>query len=205
MFIDFDKNALLIGLGILCILLPLVWWQKRNLSYLLFFSVFWVYLLAVVDVVIFPIAVGVGNSNTAFRANINLIPFYFGGCSTLINFCAINIIGNTVLTIPFGFGINFLAKIKPKNSFWLAIIVGFVFEFSQLVISLAFKSRSHVVDVNDVILNGLGVLLGYALFRCFAWAYLKAGEHLNIKYKWLFADIRDVAFQVQATGKSKNA
>jgi glycopeptide antibiotics resistance protein len=62
-----------------------------------------------------------------------------------------------------------------------------------------------VVDVNDLILNGTGVLLGYALFRCFAWAYLKAGEYLNIKYKWLFADILDVAFQAQATGKSKNA
>jgi glycopeptide antibiotics resistance protein len=205
MFIDFDRNALLVGIGILCVLLPLLWWQKRRLSYLLFFSVFWVYLLAVVDVVIFPIAVGVGNSNIAFRANINLIPFYFGGCSRLINFCAFNIIGNIVLTIPFGFGINFLIKIKPKNFFSLAIIVGFVLEFSQLVISLIFRSRSHVIDVNDVILNGTGVIVGYVLFRLFAWTYLKIPERFNLGHKLVFAYVYEVAFQAQVTDKSKNA
>ena len=36
MLIYFDEVDFMIGVGILCLLLPVVWWQKRSLSYLLF-------------------------------------------------------------------------------------------------------------------------------------------------------------------------
>jgi len=195
MMIDFDRNDLLIGVGILCVLLPILWWRKRSLSYLLFFSIFWFYLVAVVAVIIFPIAIDTDYAGTVFKPSINLIPFYFGSCFVLVNLCVRSIIENIVLTIPFGFGINFLFRIKPKYIFWLALAVGFVFEFSQLVISLVFRSGFRATDINDVILNGTGVLIGYALFRLFAWLYLKITEYFNFKHKLIFADIYEVTLQ----------
>ncbi len=205
MFIDFDGNDLLIGIGILCVLLPVLWWQKRKFSYLLFFSLFWIYLLKVIAVVIFPFAIDTEYTGTIFIPSVNLIPFYFGSCFMLVNLCVRSIIENIVLAVPFGFGINFLAKIKSKNILWLAFAVGFIFEFSQFFISFVFRSSFRATDINDVILNGTGVLIGYALFRLFAWLYLKITECFNFKHRLIFADIYEIAIQTQVAGRSKTA
>jgi glycopeptide antibiotics resistance protein len=194
----------LIGIGILVILLPVLWWRKHNLSYLLFFSIFWLYLLAVVQVVFFPITINTAYSGAAFIPSINLIPFYFGSCfSNMPELCVRGIIDNIILTIPFGFGVNFLVRVKPRNFFWLAIAVGLGFELSQLILSIALRSGFRAVDINDAILNVTGVLLGYVIFKSFAWSYLKATEHFGIKHKCMFADIYNIVFQTQAADKPK--
>lgn len=190
MLIDFDATDLLIGMAILPVLLFILWRQKKSGTYLLFFSVFWIYLLHVVQAVVFPIYLGAGNPS--FRPNINLVPFYFGDCS-MPALCVRDIIDNVILTIPFGFGVNFLMRIKPGNSLWLGLAVGCGFELLQLVISLAFQSGFRAVDVNDAILNAVGVLLGYALFRAFAWAYNRIAEYLKIENTWLFVDVYRIA------------
>jgi len=203
MMVYFDETDLLIGIIILFAILPVVWWKKRNLSYLLFFSIFWLYLLSVVSVVVFPVFINADYAGT-FRPSINVIPFYFGDCQ-LPELCIRSIIENIILTIPFGFGVNFLVKIKPKYIFWLALAVGFMIEFSQLVISLVFRSGFRSTDVNDVILNGTGVLVGYVSFQLFGRLYLKITEHFNFKHKLIFADIYEIALQTQVAGRSKNA
>jgi glycopeptide antibiotics resistance protein len=201
--IYFDETDLLIGIAILFFTLPVLWWEKRNLSYLLFFSIFWLYLLSVISVVVFPVPINIPYAGT-FSPSINLIPFYFGDCQ-LPELCIRSTVENIILTIPFGFGVNFLVKIKPKNICWLAVAVGFVFEFSQLVISLVFRSGFRSTDINDVILNGTGVLAGYMLFQLFAWLYLKITERFDFKHKLIFADIYEIVLQTQVTGRSKNA
>ena len=127
--------------------------------------------------------------------SINIIPFYFGSCFMLANLCVRSIIENIILTVPFGFGINFLIQIKSKYFLGLALAVGFVFEFSQLVISIAFRSGFRTVDVNDMILNGTGVLIGYVLFRLFAWSWIKVTKRFHFKYKGLMAAIYNVVLQ----------
>lgn len=204
MLIRFDENGFLIGIGVLFSILLVLWWKKRSFSYLLFFSIFWVYLLVVAQTVIFPIAINTDYSSPRILPSINLIPFYSGYCS-IPKYCILNVVGNIILTIPFGFGINFLLRVKPRNFLWLAAAIGIGFEFSQLVISLAFRSGFRTIDINDAMLNATGVLIGYILFRAFAWTYLKIAEHFGIKYKWLFADVYAVALQTQATDKSKRA
>ena len=199
MLIWFDELDLLIGLVVLLVLLPILWWRKRSLSYLLFFSIFWLYILAVIRAVFFPVAINTDH-NGAFSLSINLIPFYFRDCSMLI-LCVRGIIENIILTIPFGFGINFLTRIKQRNIFWLALTVGLGFELYQLLISLVFRSGFRTVDINDSILNGTGVLLGYALFRAFTWVYIKVTTRFNIKHKWLFAYIYKISHQAQVSGK----
>jgi glycopeptide antibiotics resistance protein len=201
MLTHFDVTDLLIGMAILPVLLAILWRRKKSGAYLLFFSVFWIYFLNVVQVVIFPIYVNVGDP--FFGPSINLIPFYFGACE-MPDLCVRGVINNIILTIPFGFGINFLARVKTRNSFWLSLVVGFGFELLQLVISLVFRSGFRAVDINDAILNAVGVLLGYALFRAFAWAYVQIAEYLRIENKRLFMDIYSVALQGQAGGRLEN-
>ena len=68
-----------------------------------------------------------------------------------------------------------------------------------------FKSRFRAVDINDVIFNGIGVLIGYAIFRVFAWVYVKIAESFDFKQKWLLGDIYEVAAYARDSDRSKNA
>jgi glycopeptide antibiotics resistance protein len=205
LLIYFGIYGFVIGIGLLAIILPILRWRKRNLSFLLFFSIFWVYLLFVIRTVVFPIAINQAPFTGSFSPDINLIPFYIRYCSPMTKYCFIEVVGNTILTIPFGFGINFLARFKSRNILWIAICVGFGFEFLQLIISLIFRTGFRAVDINDALLNSLGLLFGYALFRIFAWAYIKIFSHSKTRENWLFADIYDIAFRAQFSERPENA
>jgi len=205
LLIEFTPTDWLIGIGLLVILLPFLWQRKHSLAYLVFFSIFWLYLLAVVQAVVFPFAVGTSVSPAVFRPSLNLIPFYFGDCPAAPAFCARmtleSILDNILLTLPFGFGINFIRKVRPKAFLWLAPAVGCGCELAQLIISLVFKSGFRAVDINDAIFNTIGVLLGYALFRAFAWLFLQGTARLTLSPRSLWSEIRTVALRAESFKK----
>jgi len=191
MLIDFGSSHLLLCLFALAITLIVLWKQKKSFSYLLFFSMFWMYLIGVASVVVFPIHIPEGDLDSNFNLKVNLVPFNFGSCDPAI-LCVRNVYENILLTIPFGFGISFISKIKPRNIYWLALAVGLVLETIQLVISLIVHSAFRVADINDVLLNATGVLIGYGLFRIFGKIYSAATHKLQIRHRHIFAYIYDV-------------
>lgn len=191
MLIYFGSRHLLLCLFALAITLIVLWKQKKNFSYPLFFSVFWIYLIGVASVVVFPIHIPDGDLYSAFSLQVNLVPFNFGSCDPLI-LCLRNVYENILLTIPFGLGVSFIANIKPRNILWMALAVGLAFEILQLVISLVVRSSFRVVDINDVLLNAIGVLIGYGLFRIFGKFYSAATHKFQIRYRHIFAYIYDV-------------
>ncbi len=71
----------------------------------------------------------------------------------------INLVGNVVALIPFGY---LLPASFPKIKFFKTIFIGIIFilliEFSQLFTGLG------EFDVDDILLNFFGVLIGYILF-----------------------------------------
>lgn len=70
-----------------------------------------------------------------------------------------NIIGNIIMFVPFGFFTSYYLKLDKKRIiFYLTLIVSVVIEFIQLKIGRAF-------DVDDIILNMVGGMLGYYLYR----------------------------------------
>jgi glycopeptide antibiotics resistance protein len=77
------------------------------------------------------------------------------------------ILGGNVLTLaPFGFLLPFAA---PRLASWRRMaLAGLLFplaiELSQLAVSLALGYSYRVTEVDDVLLNFVGVLFGYALF-----------------------------------------
>lgn len=70
-----------------------------------------------------------------------------------------DIIGNTVMFIPYGFFISYFLKLgKARVVLFLSFITSLTIELTQSVIG-------RVFDVDDMILNVLGGLLGYFLYR----------------------------------------
>jgi glycopeptide antibiotics resistance protein len=74
----------------------------------------------------------------------------------------INLVGNTVLFVPTGFLVLLVyRRMSWKKAFVFAVAVGVTMEVMQGVL------RVGVVDVDDVILNALGVMSGYWI--CMVW------------------------------------
>lgn len=189
-----DLNSFYIAFAILAFILVVLWATNRNILHLFFCLIFGVYLVGVVSVVVFPIPIEYGVHD--FKPNIDLIPFDFGYCDSFSReLCIQEIYQNILLTIPFGFGVNFIARIKPKNILWIALVVGFAFEFVQLVISLIARSPFRAVDINDLILNATGVLIGYGIFRIFGAIYLYVIQKLQSQPRHIFAYVHDIVRQ----------
>ncbi len=93
----------------------------------------------------------------------NLIPFktissyLFGHKGLLI--VGINIGGNIALLVPVGFLLAFIfQQFSWKKMLSIAVIACFAIEGMQVVL------RTGIFDIDDVILNALGVMLGYWIY-----------------------------------------
>jgi glycopeptide antibiotics resistance protein len=126
-----------------------------------------------------------------FTSQINLVPFYFGPYG--MNF--MGMFYNVLLTVPFGFGLNFISRVKGTHFLWLAAGIGLGIETIQLIISFILGYPYRVVDINDAILNAAGVLMGYLLFKVFSWLYMALTKRFEIEHSGLSSYIYDVVSQ----------
>ena len=80
----------------------------------------------------------------------------------LTNYAILNILGNIIPFIPFGFLVPF--TFDKINNIYKFILVSSIFivsiEFLQFITLLGF------CDIQDFILNMVGCLLGYIIFKC---------------------------------------
>lgn len=159
---------------IVLLLIGVVIMQRRGkgLPYVVAFTLFGLYLILAMRRTLFPMHlygeyVDVMREEP-FRARISLLPFFLGyGLTPAL---LINIVLNVILTIPFGFGLNFLVRLRPLSWIFLSLLVGGGIEATQLALSLVLGYAYRVIDIHDAFANTLGVLLGYALFLLFALA-----------------------------------
>jgi glycopeptide antibiotics resistance protein len=188
---------------VLLVLLAFLKYHKHSLSYLICVFIFGTYLLYALSKVFFPIAIS-GTMAQDWRAHhahwshwgpyLNLRPFPFSGPRYSQDASAYlhTLILNVLLTVPFGFGIHFIRRVRTRYILRLAIGVGLVIEGTQLLISLLLRYPYRVIDINDILMNMLGVLLGFGLFRLFGWLYVWVTQRLNIQHIRLGAYIYDV-------------
>jgi glycopeptide antibiotics resistance protein len=195
MLIEFTGEVFLVGIAVLLVVLLVLYRRKRSFSFLFCFAIFWLYLLGVLKMAIFPIHIPIpGQLNQEpFSPRMNLVPFYFR-CWPLA-MCLREILGNIFLTMPFGFIICFLLRLKARDFLWVAPAVGLTLEGTQLALSLLLRSAFRAVDINDVLLNALGVGLGYAFFRLFAWLYLRTIARFGTNPKGLLSYIQEMSEQ----------
>lgn len=89
-----------------------------------------------------------------------ILPYLLGDNGFLIG--ALNIGGNIGFLIPIGFLLPFVfARIDWKRSLVVAVLSGMSIELTQVFLHIG------IFDIDDVILNGLGVMVGYWLFLLF--------------------------------------
>lgn len=182
--IDFDISIIIAGLLLLSIASFYLKKKKnKDFTYILFYFVFNVYLLYVLKYTIFPIPVYgppmeevMGKSN--FFSHINFIPFNFESIYYLFS---MQVLGNVILSIPFGFGIPYVIKFKKSKLYLVAIFFGMVIELIQLCISLLLGFAYRTIDINDVIFNFLGVIIGFYLFKLFSAIYIIAVRKMKIE------------------------
>ncbi|WP_081943452.1 VanZ family protein [Caloranaerobacter azorensis] len=63
----------------------------------------------------------------------------------------------------------------------LAISFGTIIESLQLIISLFLKYTYRVIDINDIIFNFIGVIIGFYIFKIFSVLFIKALNRIDLK------------------------
>jgi glycopeptide antibiotics resistance protein len=162
----------LIWLGIATFLLLK---KKKSLVYLLFFTIFYIYLYKVLDYTLLQFqsllllqhfVPNLMLNGFKDGTNVNLIPL-----ATLTLEDVITSLLNILMMTPFGFGLPFVTNFRMK----IVVVVGLFFsigiEFLQLVTGLAENTTFRVADINDLIFNTVGVAIGYVLFVGFVRNY----------------------------------
>lgn len=146
------------------------------MSYLLCFAVFFLYAWAVLSYTVFPIRLDLDSAYVQdMRASrgwdgfVNLIPLAIPTGTE-----SIQMYGNVLLGIPFGFGWSFIVgRPSLRRTMRDGLIVFAGIELIQLVVGLAYGFPYRVIDVNDVLLNLLGVALGAGALLLFSRVYLR--------------------------------
>ncbi len=165
------NNLLPIAGGLLAVL-NLLWIALRK-PFRFFFGAnfFAVYLLMLISLTILPFPFSVFRDplpETIFPAlRVNLYPFgvgKFGNLTPHLN--RIDLL-NIAAFIPFGFLLPFTTKNGKLPILLFGFLATLAIETTQLILSSRVPTYSRAFDVNDLITNVTGALLGYLLSRPF--------------------------------------
>jgi len=133
----------------------------------------------VISVTLFPLPIGFQLNFENLSLYINVVPLvsilkqvsqigvaYDGDVIFMIGLITRNVGGNILLFIPLGFLVPKLwDNFKHfKNAFLLGLGVSISIEFLQLLESLL-GGWGRVTDIDDVICNVIGVVLGYYMYK----------------------------------------
>ncbi|MDB5254910.1 MAG: VanZ family protein [Candidatus Nomurabacteria bacterium] len=115
-----------------------------------------------------------------------ILPYLLGEKGWII--AGINLVGNIILLLPIGFLVPLVFRnMTWKKSLVLAVVTGFAIEAMQVVLHVG------IFDIDDVILNALGVMIGY-------WAFVIISRWIRSKkYKNLIIAAVIVIATVSAT------
>ena len=98
---------------------------------------------------------------------INLAPLYFldfGNLQVTLRWFFRDLFLNIAMTIPLGMGIAYFIKPGLVKALLLALLSGLATEGVQLLLILISGVNYRSVDINDVIANTCGVLIGYGFY-----------------------------------------
>lgn len=163
-------TLLTIGVVWLCLVIFLRS-RKKSIVYILLFSVFYIYLYKVIDytllqyqslLILKHFVPDLMLNGIQDGKSVNLVP--------LVTLAAGDIkasLLNILMLIPFGLGLPFITNLRMKK----VVIAGALFsvgiELMQLITGLIGHKTFRVADINDVLFNALGAMVGYMLFVSF--------------------------------------
>lgn len=137
-------------------------------------STFIFYVILLVHLTVFREENRIGNVELSIRSldQINLTPFVhtfkLTEGVTLFDYYY-NLYGNILWFIPMGFGTAYLMKKKPF--FFKTLLIGFSVSFS--IETMQFLFQTGIADIDDLIFNTSGTLVGLLLYIVSHWIYCK--------------------------------
>jgi glycopeptide antibiotics resistance protein len=117
-----------------------------------------------------------GGTNSGHAPNFipftTIMPYLLGHKGLII--AGINLVGNVALLVPLGLLLPLAFKnITWKQSLLIAIASGLAIETLQTILKVG------IFDIDDVILNALGVMVGYWMFIVFA-RWMRSKSYIKI-------------------------
>lgn len=147
--------------------------KNKSLKYHIIFLAFYIYIIIVIDKVFLPIPIDkisieglrLTSSNIPI---INIVPTK--SIIDIIKFTgilSIQIVGNIVLFIPLGFLLPCICNRISSTIKVLKIssMISLSIELLQLLGSLIYKATYRFADIDDIILNTLGALIGFIILK----------------------------------------
>ena len=189
---DFQHLNFLIDLSTV-LLFGLIWFgivmflrlkTKKSLVYLLFFTIFYVYIVKVLDYTLFQFQSLVLLKH--FMPDLMLNGLTAGQSMNLIPLITLTLedlktsLLNILLLIPFGFGLPFIKSLRMKKIVVIGALFSIVLELLQLITGFMATITFRIADINDVIFNTVGVAIGYILFVGFVRIYRRVSRNWKI-------------------------
>lgn len=177
-------TVLLVGLIWAVSVLFLKLKKKKSLVYLLFFTIFYIYLYKVLDYTLLQFQSLLLLKH--FLPNLMLNGVEAGRSANLVPLATLTqedvktSLLNILMMLPFGFGLPFVTNFRFKKVVVGGLLLSIAIEFLQLVTGFTANTTFRVADVNDLIFNTIGVAVGYMLFVGFVHIYRRTFRNWNI-------------------------
>ncbi|MCR00444.1 VanZ family protein, partial [Listeria monocytogenes] len=171
----FSGLVMTIALIVYIVFFLLRWLKRREkLEMIIFKTCLYVYACGVIKYTIFPLMLNpfLIEDTKIFVTGpyMNLIPFnsisemFIAGRES----AAFQIVANIIMFVPLGMLLPLCyPKLKWKSVFAISFIATVGIELAQLLQDLIYQSPFKFVDIDDVILNFSGGIIGYMIFVMF--------------------------------------
>lgn len=139
-----------------------------------------VYFVLVIAVTLFPIptdsvedfinaGVEFKNNFVPFKSIIDIVS------SQPLSIALKQVGGNVILMMPLGFLAPLICRreITWKKILWIGILFSLSIEVLQFTFSYMLGFTYKITDVDDLLLNSLGAVIGYCFYRLFKWGFKK--------------------------------
>ncbi|WP_035051975.1 VanZ family protein [Carnobacterium pleistocenium] len=153
---------------------PIKWRRELILSAFIF------YILLLIHLTVFRGENSINNVTIILRplSEINWVPFVETAKLTegtsLFDYYY-NLYGNILWFIPMGFGAAYL--MKKRYYFLRSLLIGIAISF--LIETMQFLFYTGVSDIDDLIFNTIGTIIGIGLFEISQWLYKKGQKKKN--------------------------
>lgn len=162
-------------------------YKRKNISFLYFcfFAIFYIYIVYVIKYTQFPIMLSDFPYEYNRSEHINLIPFNNIGLRTMFL--------NVIMTMPFGFGLPFIKTVNWRKIILYTFGFSLTLELVQLSLHLLLGAHDRIVDINDIVANVMGGIIGYLIFNLFIRLYVYVIEEYKIEKNQILNYIIEVS------------
>ncbi len=154
--------------------------ENRKKEYYFFVIIFGIYLNFLIEKAFFPIFTDGAEYYVSIKNYINL------DLTSLFRYTPYQIIGNLLLTFPMGILMAFVINCNNSVRIGISVLISALIEFIQLIMIFSLHLIDVFFDINDIVLNVMGCLLGNAIFYIFCKIYIRTQDNKSgnsiIKY-----------------------